>query len=415
MVWIKRKKGKYLLIFENLTNLLLIKDIGMIPYIFQRIVDFKSSILTYKDVNNYPYLKEFCNGLELEFLKRKKWLNKINRYERPIISYLIKNSKNIDILELFHLTNQALLYAFLYKLLNRNGFVYIKLDEWFYIKYHNKIRPNNYPYFRYNERLNSLNQIKNKIRNIVGRKVSKYAIKKLNLLSIETKALFDEIKDYPRIKNKVIYLPNGIDDIQVKDLGIKRLSFSEKKNIILTVGTIGWEPKGHQILLNALTKINDLKNWQFYLIGQIRPEFQEVIRNFYKDNPSLKDKVFFTGGIYDRRKLLEYYQKSKIFCFPSIMESFGVVLVEAGYFGNYIVSSDIPSARDITKNGTLGKLFKASDSDELANILDYLMNHEEIIRDNCPKIQDHIDNNFLWSIIVSKLYREIIKRRKLKI
>lgn len=412
MVWIKRKNEKYLLIFENLTNLFLIKHYGMITYYFQRIFNFKSKILTYKEENNYPYLKEFCNGLELEFLKRKKWLNKIFFYERPIISYLIKNSKKIDILELFHLTNQALIYAFLYKLLNRNGFVYLKLDAWPRIKYHNKIRPINYPYYRYKKKKISF---KNKIRNIVGRKVSKYVLKKLNLFSIETKVLYNEIKYYPRIRNKIIYLPNGIDDNQVKALGIKRISFSEKKNIILTVGTIGWGPKGHPILLNALTKINDLKNWQVYLIGQIKPEFQEVIKNFYRDNPSLKDKVFFTGGIHDRKKLLEYYQKSKIFCLPSIMESFGVVLVEAGYFGNYIVSSDIPSARDVTKNGTLGKLFKVRDSDELAKTLEYLINHEEIIRNNCPKIQEHIDDNFIWSSIVSKLYREIIKRRKLKI
>jgi glycosyltransferase involved in cell wall biosynthesis len=409
---IKRKKRNFLLIFDKLRNISLIKDTGMIPYYFHRKYHYNSKILTYKNEKAYPFLNKYCKGLELEFLKKRRIFNKVFGIEIPGMTYLIKNSKNIHILEVIWLSNSSILYGILYKLLNRNGILYLKLDATEKIKHHNKLHPYGYYDYQYYKDLNLVKSLINSLRIILGRKISKFFFKKLDLASIESKKLYEDIKNYPRIKNKLIYLPNGINDSLLKDLNIKRIEFNKKQNIILTVGRIGWIAKDHHVLLEAVANIKDLKNWKIYFVGGIYDKFKNYIHQYFERYPNLKDKIIFTGEILNRKKLFEFYQKSKIFCLTSNIESFGIVLVEAGYFGNYIVSTNLPAARDITLDGQLGTLFSVRDTEKLTEILEYLINNEEIIENNLLNIQDHIDKNFLWTMITAKLYKELIKAKK---
>ena len=413
MIPISNKNKTFLLISETLANINLIKEVGMIPYYFHRNFNFNSTILTYKNEKSYPYLEKFCDGLNLEFLKKKKEFNIRSHGERPVISYLLRNSRKIDILEVIHLTNRSILYGLIYKFLNRNGFLYLKLDAWDDIEMHNKLNPFGYSNYNFYKKESTFKSIKNHIRVLIGKKVSKIFFKKLGIMSIESKEIYNSIKNFPKIKKKLIYLPSGIDKNQLTKYNINRLEYKEKKNIILTVGLIGWDPKDHGTLLRAIPKIKDLKDWKVLFVGKIESLFKKEINTFYKKHPLLKENVVFTGFV-SRKKLLEYYQKSKIFCLTSKNESFGIVLVEAGYFGNYIVSTNIPSARDITKSGKLGKLYKVKDSEELALILENLIKNEEILVSNYLKIQNYIEKNFLWNDIVSHLYREIVKRKRIK-
>ena len=85
---------------------------------------------------------------------------------------------------------------------------------------------------------------------------------------------------------------------------------------------------------------------------------------------------------------------------------------EAAYFGNFIVSTDISPARDITKNNKIGKLFKIDDIDKLAEILGSLIENESYLIENIPKVEKYCEDNYLWKNIVAKLYKEILIRWK---
>jgi glycosyltransferase involved in cell wall biosynthesis len=413
MIKTEKRKVKYLLIFERLKNLHLIKDVGVIPYFFHQKFNFDSTILTYQNEKEYPYLNEYCKGLKLKILKRRSIIFPKLSLELPIIYFLVKNSRKYDFLELYHLTNSSMIYFFLYKLLNPQGFAYLKTDALEDIKYHNKIKSNSYQNYRLIKRKNFFTNVINRIISVIFKKISVILLNRIDLMSIESKDIYNIIKDYSKIKDKIVYIPIGIDDNQVKSLGIHRIPFKERENIILTVGRLGTFQKATEVLLEAIPKVKILENWKIILIGSIELKFKKYIYNFFEKYPHLRNNVLFTGNISDRKKFLEYYQKSKIFCLPSRFESFGIVLVEAGYFGNNIVSSNISTAREITNNGKFGKLFKIGNSNELAKILQYLVNNERFLKENCPKIQNYIEKNFLWKNIVLDLYNEIFKRKKL--
>ena len=60
-------------------------------------------------------------------------------------------------------------------------------------------------------------------------------------------------------------------------------------------------------------------------------------------------------------KLSKYYNLSDCFIFPSNLETFGIVLVEAMMAGLPIITSDAPGCRDVVENENHGLIFNGND------------------------------------------------------
>ena len=109
-------------------NVDLCKDVGMIPYYFHKKYGFKSIIVSSKN-DNYSYLKSEVKGLQLEFITNVK---SGIRFKMSVfllaIKYLIKKSKEITILNLYHIRTQTAIWAILFRILNPRGKIYLKCD-----------------------------------------------------------------------------------------------------------------------------------------------------------------------------------------------------------------------------------------------------------------------------------------------
>ena len=107
------------------------KDNGMIPIYMAEKLGYDSKILTVNLKNDLPDIER---GVEFVKVKRKfaflsnfaYWTKLVKRYN--LFKYLIKNAKNIDVLMLFHVSRCSYWYAYFYKKLNPNGFIYVKAD-----------------------------------------------------------------------------------------------------------------------------------------------------------------------------------------------------------------------------------------------------------------------------------------------
>lgn len=122
------------------------------------------------------------------------------------------------------------------------------------------------------------------------------------------------------------------------------------------------------MLLRALERI-DLRGWKVFLIGPICELFQKDIDDFYMKYPSKKEQVLFTGPIYDKKQLWEYYNKAKVFVLTSKFESFALVLNEAKRFRNYLISTPVGAFYDLCDNGRLGTSVSQNADEELAKRL----------------------------------------------
>lgn len=131
----------------------------------------------------------------------------------------------------------------------------------------------------------------------------------------------------------------------------------------LAVGRFSHRHKGFDLLIEAFHIFAELhSDWTLDIVGEGVEEelYKELIHKYH-----LEDKVFihpFTNNIQD------YYSKAQVYVLSSRWEGFGLVLVEAMAHGLPVVSSDLPTSKEIM--GDFGLYFKNGDIKALAGCLE---------------------------------------------
>ena len=369
----------YGMIYLKSTNVHLVKDMGMIPYKLHKNFGYNSTLITFKN-GEYTYQDDVVKGLKLDFVKKR-----FNSYTIDGSVYLLKNSKKYDILQMFHVTLSSVCYSYIYKFINRKGKLYLKLDcsE------------------KLGERIRGLSNFKRRLLSIF--------FKKYNIISVEQEKIYHELIELiPSLKDNLIVIPNGVDFKLLDDFDLE-YSYKQKENIILNIARIGSEEKNTPMLLNAFKKVPDevKKNWKLRLVGPIEDGFLEEYDRFINENPSLKDKIELVGNIEDRAKLYKEYKRAKIFSLTSEFESFGIAFIEAGAFGDVIISTDVGIAHEIVKNNN-GSLVKIEDEDALARGFTEFMAKESLNKESI-ETYNIIKQKFNWDLIIEKLNSQLQK------
>lgn len=391
-------KKNFLHIHDEFEYTWLGKDNGMIPIYMSEVCGYNSYILTNDIKHELPDVFRSVHIVKVKRLFKKignfayfiKLLRRLN-----IFKYLIKNAKEIDVLMLFHISRCSYWYAFVYKLLNKTGKVYIKAD--FNLEVYQK------EIGRLNSRSRNFKDFFKKRNEIAEYKKRKKLVTMVDLISYETEDSYNEMKySYAGVdtKGKVIYLPNGYDNLEI-ERNYKIKNMDNKKNIILTVGRLGTEAKNTEFLLESLKKI-DFKDWKFYFVGSETKEFRIYKDNFFNKYPYLKEKILFLGEIKDRKKLYSLYNEAKVFVLPSKWESFGIVMVEAMAFGEYIITSNTCAANDITKNGEIGKIISIDEDKELVNSIQDVINNKIDLKLKYDKTLEYV-KKFRYENIIKNL------------
>ena len=381
-----KQKPTFVTVFTETENFHLVKDVGQLPYFMYKTEGYDATLISYQNNVEYPFIDQEVNGLKLNFIPNK---GRFLYFELGVLYYLLNHSKSIAVLNLFHFKKDHILYLLIYKLVNSKGKAYIKLDmDILFFKNYNAFLFSNYA-----------------LKNFILKALTSWIFKLTDLFSVET----DQAKDYllnvyPELHNKLICIPNGVDNLYLdKEIPIK--AFQEKENIILTVGRIGTEQKNTELLLDAL-KITDLKDWKVYILGPNEESFKKYIADFYKEYPQLENKVIFTGNITDRKELFDWYNRAKVFCLSSRYEGFPIAFPEALYFGNYLISSPVSSAEHITSSGKYGTVARA-DAHEFSKAIQNSIEPGFLSSQRYEEIRRFSKDNFTWPGIVKKLADQI--------
>ena len=365
---------RFLTLFPDTENIHLIKDVGMIPYVLYKKYGYDSMIASFEN-GEYPYLEKEVKGLKQIFIKKIFKKKKFNIY-----LFILNNFRKFDILQCYHISNKSLYYLLFFKFLKTitfsNGIAYLKFD---------------------------LDD------SVLKKDLSKkfvFLLKRINILSVESKTLHFHLNNKRILNNRVNYIPNGFYDSQTR----KNIDFITKKNLIITVGRIGNEQKNNEVLLEAFKSFNEKKkDWKLELIGSIEKDFQSYIDNYFKENPHLISNVTFTGIISDRILLQEKYNEAKIFVLTSRREGFPLVFLEAMKSGCTIISTNLACAIDVTNNGKFGSLFKVEDSQALTKILIETVSNQKKLEENTEEIQKFAYENFSWIKICENIDQLIQK------
>ena len=116
----------------------------------------------------------------------------------------------------------------------------------------------------------------------------------------------------------------------------------------LTVGTI--EPrKNHSYLLDAFDVVWDRSPLaKLCIVGRIGWKVDELVNRIQR-HPQYGKSLFMFNDLNDV-ELQWCYQRTKAFVFPSIVEGFGLPIVEALHHGLRVMASDTPIHREVGKD-----------------------------------------------------------------
>ena len=195
-----------------------------------------------------------------------------------------------------------------------------------------------------------------------------------HIITISNSSKKDLIKYY-RIDDKYIkVLPVGIDINKFNPLNYsKNIRKKYGNNILLYVGPF-LKRKRISVLLKALSHIiKEIPDIHLILIGE-GPLWKHCKVLSYKFGV---DKNTSFLGFVETNELLKYYASSDIFVFPSELEGFGQVLLEAMASGTPCICANKEPMSEII--GDAGTTFIVNDSNDLAiKIIDLLSDKEKL-------------------------------------
>lgn len=133
------------------------------------------------------------------------------------------------------------------------------------------------------------------------------------------------------------------------------------------------------------------------IVGQ-GPEEKKLRESAKKTG--FEKRIYFHKNL-DRRDLITKMSSSYLFCSASMIEGFGLTIIEALAAGTPYVVSNIKTHQEITENAKGGLIFKKGDIDDLAKKLRLLLLDKKLYQDKLKKGQELI-KKYCWEKIADK-------------
>jgi len=193
----------------------------------------------------------------------------------------------------------------------------------------------------------------------------------------------DMISKFPLLVNKINILPMPVDEIFENN-------FSNKVKIAKLdcfYPASFYAHKNHKIIIDLCNNDeNKLINYHFY--------FTIDEQQFF--NLKLKNKLFITNlGQLTKKDVYDKYLEVDVLIFPSLLESYGIPLIEAMKMNLYIICADLPYAKWLCENEA--EYFNPMDPNSLLKALDKTFNNKmNNIKPNWHKVLSKIPKN--WDV-----------------
>jgi len=104
------------------------------------------------------------------------------------------------------------------------------------------------------------------------------------------------------------------------------------------------------------------------------------------------------------------YSASSLFLLPSNYEIYGMVVIEAMYFGLPVISTMTAGPEDIIENDLDGVLMDSLDTDKWARAIRNLLLKPERLSEMSLNAQNKVHNKLLWEVIAEEYNEQIIKK-----
>jgi len=207
------------------------------------------------------------------------------------------------------------------------------------------------------------------------------------------------------VKNQIRVIPNGID------LKIYEKHKVEEENQAIYVGRLVFFKNIETIIEAFRLVVDKIPKSTLIIIGE-GPHKNYLMR--LTESLGLKNSVLFLGNVSDEEKI-NLIHKSKLLLNPSLVEGFGMVVLEGFACKKPVLVSDTKPLSDLIKDGQDGYIIESKNSKQWASKIIEMLTDEKIAREFGNNGYQKVLNSYSLPNIVSKLfdlYEFAIKRSK---
>jgi glycosyltransferase involved in cell wall biosynthesis len=251
-------------------------------------------------------------------------------------------------------------------------------------------------------RIIQIHSIKEKYRHKL-RLLKKFSMSKVSIaIAVSQAASKDFKEEIPSFNKEIKIIPNGINICEFRnrvqkstmsknDFGISKNTFT-----ILTVANFKWQ-KGYEYLVSTVDILRT-HECRFIIVGY-GPE-EKNIKNMVAQL-GLNEKIIFLGPRIDVPELMKI---ADVFLLPSIVEPFGICVIEAFFAGLPVIATAVDGIAENVKNMEEAILVNPANPTEIADAIMMLKNNPAMakklsemamkksenfeIKNICKKIQD---------------------------
>jgi len=193
--------------------------------------------------------------------------------------------------------------------------------------------------------------------------------------------------------NKVVIIPYGIN----KKVFSPKLSYTNRDKLALVfVGAVSIR-KGIKYLLEAVRQLAKL-NIELTIVGGMddAATLMEQYKGNYKYYPFMS-----------QAELVEYYQQADVFVFPSLLEGFAQVTIEAMACGTPVIVSDSAGSSDAVIDGVNGFVVISRDVEALKEKILYFYHNRNQI-EVMGRAASQTAEDYTWEIYRERLCQTVL-------
>jgi glycosyltransferase involved in cell wall biosynthesis len=209
----------------------------------------------------------------------------------------------------------------------------VKLDAKVYTYFHNVLFIKTTSYY----------SIKSRVKFWIKGQIIKFFKNNTDFWVVQTKVVKLELANNWKV-NQVQILILPIYNSSIGIFNNKDTAFLSRPKIQFLYVSDGHPYKNHGLLIEAFIKLyNTYKSVELILtVGNNYPELQNRIELLNQ-----KGIPIINAGLIPKNKLLDFYINADIFIFPSLVESFGLGMIEAAQFEIPILASNLPFVHEV--------------------------------------------------------------------
>lgn len=207
-----------------------------------------------------------------------------------------------------------------------------------------------------------------------------------------------------KIKEKCVFIPNGIDDFWISNVGQQKNLYSDGNSIKLVFAGRIDKNKNILAIIEAIKVLNKAGyDCHLSVVGRIVDEsiFSEMQKSEFVQYLGLKAK----------EELIRVYRENDIFIMPSFTETFGLVYAEAMSQGLPVIYTQFQGFDKQFEDGVVGFPVNPNDAKNIADAIIKICDNYSAISKNCIKCVDRFD----WNLICQQytnIYGNIIETRE---